>query len=125
MGLFDIFENKDNKIIKQYRDYKSKPFGIGLKIDNLTDQDILWVHNNVKKNFDFSSFPNDFKVSKVPEEVLFVITAECLEFYNANNKSEDVHMQILGQFLESYLNGGLQGLFSVFRPAAKWRLNIG
>lgn len=53
-----------------------------------------------KENFDFSSFSNDFNVSEVPEKVLFVITTECLEFYNANNKSKDVHMQILSQFLE-------------------------
>lgn len=122
MGLFNIFGNKDHKIVKQYRDYKSRPFGVGLKIDNLTDEDILWIHNNVKENFNFSDFPKDIKLQKIPDEVFFVVITECLEIFNANNKSKDIHTQFLKGFLEPYLNNGVNGIISSFRPGAFNRL---
>lgn len=71
MGLFDIFASKDKKTVSTYRNYKNKPFNVGLEIDNLSDQDILWVHNNVKENFDFSDFPKGMKPQPLSDSLFF------------------------------------------------------
>lgn len=120
MGLFSIFASKDKKIVKSYRDLENK-FMVGIKIDNLSDDDILYIHNNAQENFNFSDFSKDFSVQPIRQELLFATTCELLEIYNSNNKSKDIYQQILGQFLEEYLNKGEAGLYSIFRPAAQTR----
>ena len=123
MGLLDIFISKEKKVINLYRNYKTKPFGVGLKINNLSDADILWIDNNIKENFNFSDFPREIKIKlqPIPDTVFFAMTTELLEIYNANSK--EIYQSILGNFLENYLNKGVNGIVSQLSPSALWILN--
>ena len=117
LSIFNKIFQKKESIVDQFRNYKNPIFGVALKIDDLSDSDILWVNDSVRTNFKMpDDLPPGMHFEKIDEDIYFVMGSHCLEQYNNSSKNKEMHMSLIGLYLQAYLDNGKSGIIRNFTP---------
>ncbi len=117
LRIFSKLFPKKESIVDQFRNYKNPIFGVSLEIDDLSDSDILWVNDNVRTNFKMpDDLPPGMHFEKIDEDIYFVMVSHCLEQYNNSSKNKEMHMSLIGLYLQAYLDNGKSGIIRNFTP---------